>query len=384
MRAVHVLAAVVVACALAVGAHAQQTTFSGGGLSLAQVSAAFLALTGGTVSPGPLNVSSCNPASTGDADGCNVVDMAATAASGDKARVTRFNGTTVHSIDRDGNQVNAGNLAVRGEISGGGASACDGVGTTGAACVKSSTGLVVSTGATASQAPLTVKAPAVSASPDVGLVQVFGETSNAWMTLMNGVYTTGQVGPTIFARAIGQWTGINIIGGTEAASDTASAAYAAVTLDARREAGTPTSPSGSAITARPTHAFTNLGTKLVSFNVNGAIGQRHISPTALSGDVDNYAGCTTTGICRIDGGASSRNITGIVPTFNSAWDSSMSEFMTVCAVGSNNLVLKHDVTSTTTNRFTFNGGTDRTILAGSCMPLLYDRTSQRWRAANGT
>lgn len=115
MRRGHVFAGVALAVVLVAAAHAQQASFSGtGGLSLAQVSAAFLALTGGTINPGPLNVSSCNPASTGDADGCNVVDMAAGAAASEKARVTRFNGTTVHSIDRDGNQVNAGTLRVDG------------------------------------------------------------------------------------------------------------------------------------------------------------------------------------------------------------------------------------------------------------------------------
>jgi hypothetical protein len=171
----------------------------------------------------------------------------------------------------------------------------------------------------------------------------------------------------------------------DSGGDSTSATQAAIALNGRREAGTPTSLSASAITAKPILNVNNNGTKLFAVNVNGGLGLRHISPTALSGTVNNYSGCTTTPICRIDGGAADRDVTGIVPGYNSAYEAAQSELFFVCNIGTtNNLVLKHEnAGSSAANRFTFNATTDRNILPRSCRTLIYDRTSQLWRSATG-
>ena len=285
--------------------------------------------------------------------------------------------------------VSAANLGVGELLYGSGASTCDSVGTAGNLCIQDANGTVVTTGGTAAQVALAVKVPDVSAAADPpGITTLYSASSSAWLGIgANGSATASTVLPLIQTRAMGTAAGTGgllFVGGMESGGDTTSATWPVVGVDGRREAGTPTSASGSAITGKPLFGVHNNNTKVFAINVNGGLGLRHISPTALSGDVDNYAGCTTTPICRIDGGASSRNVTGIVPGYNSAYESSQSELFYVCAIGANDLVLKHDVTSTAANRFTFNAGTDRTVLAGSCFPLIYDRTTQRWRAANGT
>ena len=139
-----------------------------------------------------------------------------------------------------------------------------------------------------------------------------------------------------------------------------------------------------ALGTKPLEAFYNYGTKVRQVDADGvhnfykAIAVNAYSPASLSGNVDDYAGCTpdnsTTGggLCRIDGGASSRNITGLTGGKDG-------EMRTLCAVGANPLVLKHQTTSTAVNQFKFSGGTDRTIAVDECRSILYDASTQRWR-----
>ncbi len=320
----------------------------------------------------------------------------ATSAANELFLVVQDNGVDEFWVDKEGDAQLTGALRVDGNMdsrainSCGGSATCDSVGTAGAWCGVDPHGFVFSTGGTAAQAPLTVKVPAQSASGDFGGISVlYGENANAWTNVaLNGTSTASAVSPTIQTRGVGTAAthlGFGIVGGIESGADASSATQPVINLDARREAGTPTSPSGSAITAKPLFGVSTFATKVFAVNVNGGLGLRHITPTALSGTVNNYAGCTTTPICRIDGGAADRDVTGIVPGYNSAYEASQSELFFVCNIGTtNNLVLKHEnAGSSAANRFTFNGATDRNVLPRSCRTLIYDRTSQLWRSATG-
>lgn len=99
-----------------------------------------------------------------------------------------------------------------------------------------------------------------------------------------------------------------------------------------------------------------------------------ISPPALAGAVDNYnpTGLSTATILRIDGGAASRNITGLA----GGSDGLVKVLINVGA--SDNLVLKNETTSTAVNRFLF--GADVTLTPSQGAILCYDATSTRWRA----
>lgn len=113
----------------------------------------------------------------------------------------------------------------------------------------------------------------------------------------------------------------------------------------------------------------NLEADLLS--LNGVI-----TPTALSGNVNNYA--PTNGDknirWRLDGGAASRDITGIGGGSDGA-------IRVIRNIGSNNLVLKHASTSSTAaNRFALPSSTDVTIAPGGTYGLLYDGTLERWVA----
>lgn len=101
-----------------------------------------------------------------------------------------------------------------------------------------------------------------------------------------------------------------------------------------------------------------------------------ISPTALSGDVNDYAptGFATASVVRQDGGAANRNITGLAGGADGL-------DVVILNIGTtNNLVLKNEsASSTAANRFTLGG--DVTIGPGQSAHLWYDSTSSRWRAA---
>ncbi len=101
-----------------------------------------------------------------------------------------------------------------------------------------------------------------------------------------------------------------------------------------------------------------------------------ISPTALSGDVNNYAptGLATCNALRIDGGAANRNITGLSAN---NW-----RFILLVNIGtSNNLVLVHaSASSTAANQFDLAGAANRTLLPRESVVLWYDSSSTKWRA----
>ena len=99
-----------------------------------------------------------------------------------------------------------------------------------------------------------------------------------------------------------------------------------------------------------------------------------ISPTALSGHVDDYSptGLSTATIIRQDGGAASRNITGLA----GGSDGLVKVIINIGA--SDNLVLKNETTSTAANQFKF--GADITLTPSQGAILCYDSTSSRWRA----
>ncbi len=110
-----------------------------------------------------------------------------------------------------------------------------------------------------------------------------------------------------------------------------------------------------------------------SSGTNGAtLSSPWISPTQLTANQDNY----NPGVARnyrLSSDAS-RDITGL-----SISQVDGQEFY-FYNIGSNNIVLKHDVTSTAANRFYCTGGADITLAAYDCARIVYDNTTQRFRA----
>jgi hypothetical protein len=356
---------VVLVGTLVAGLHAQ----TGGGLG-APVSPAGTGGGGGVTVGDPVSGGTANRIMATDADGGI---STASPAVGEAAHLT-----STLRVD--------GNVDFRAIQSCGGSSQCDSVGAAGACCTVDSDGVVLSTGGTANIPPLTVVA-ALASGIEAALVALFKENTNGFLTIGNFTGSGGGVAPAIWTRGtISTVAGFTVAAGVEAAADSATASSAALSLRGRREGatgGATTTPSP--LTGRVTAEIRNSADIINAFNTNGQIGLRHISPAALSGDVNNYAGCTTTGICRIDTGASPRTITGIVPGFNAAFESNISALLWVCATGANALTLAHaSGSSSAANQFVFSGGTDKTVAAESCFPLLYDRVSQKHRAANGT
>lgn len=97
------------------------------------------------------------------------------------------------------------------------------------------------------------------------------------------------------------------------------------------------------------------------------------SPTQLTANTDNWsiANLANLSIIRASTDAS-RNLTGIAsPTSN--------QVITLLNVGSNNLVLVHDATSTAANRFLCPNSTNLTLTPNSGARLWYDNVSSRWR-----
>lgn len=98
-----------------------------------------------------------------------------------------------------------------------------------------------------------------------------------------------------------------------------------------------------------------------------------ISPTQLSANTDDWAptGFATATVIRVSTDAS-RNLTGIA--------AGAARLIKVLAnIGSNNLVLKHDATSTAANRFLLPGSTDFVLRPNMVVIVWYDSTSSRWR-----
>ena len=100
-----------------------------------------------------------------------------------------------------------------------------------------------------------------------------------------------------------------------------------------------------------------------------------ISPTQIVANTDNYAptNFASATVLRMSSDAS-RNLTGIAGGTDG-------RFILLCNVGAQNIVLKHDVTSTAANRFYCAGSADKTLSANSMCFLVYDGTDSRWRVS---
>lgn len=100
-----------------------------------------------------------------------------------------------------------------------------------------------------------------------------------------------------------------------------------------------------------------------------------ISPTTLSANTNNWnpTGLAQARWIRAQSNAS-RDLTGIVAPSNQP------RAVLMTNVGSNNIVLKHDATSTSGNRFFLPGSVDYTLTPNSSVLLFYDPSSGRWRA----
>lgn len=101
-----------------------------------------------------------------------------------------------------------------------------------------------------------------------------------------------------------------------------------------------------------------------------------ISPTQLSANTDNWnpTGLATSRIIRVSTDAS-RNLTGIT----AAGGAFPYDIKRLINVGSFNLVLIHDATSTAANRFLIPGSLDLTLLPNDSVVTWYDPTTERWR-----
>lgn len=102
--------------------------------------------------------------------------------------------------------------------------------------------------------------------------------------------------------------------------------------------------------------------------------QNDISPTTLSADVDNYAptGVGTATVLRVGGDALNRTITGITGGADG-------RIVKLVNIGTQNVLLTHDATSTAANRFFLPNSVNFTILPNTSCSLIYDATSSRWR-----
>jgi hypothetical protein len=102
-----------------------------------------------------------------------------------------------------------------------------------------------------------------------------------------------------------------------------------------------------------------------------------ISPAQLAANTDNWAptGLETAAVIRVSTDAS-RNLTGLTGGADG-------RIITLMNVGSFDLVLKHDVTSTAANRFYCPDSADFTLKRNMTAILNYDATSSRWRVTGG-
>lgn len=98
-----------------------------------------------------------------------------------------------------------------------------------------------------------------------------------------------------------------------------------------------------------------------------------ISPAQLTGNTDNWSptGLSTASVIRLSTDAA-RDITGIAAQPGGT-------LILLCNIGTQNAVLKHDVTSTAANRFLCPGSADFTLNANDSVKIWYDPTSSRWR-----
>lgn len=102
-----------------------------------------------------------------------------------------------------------------------------------------------------------------------------------------------------------------------------------------------------------------------------------ISPATLAaGDTSNYAptGIGSTNVIRLTGDAGGTSaISGITPVTTTG------RVVLLCNIGTVNITLTHDATSTAANRFLCPGSVDLVIPANGSRLIWYDATSSRWR-----
>ena len=105
-----------------------------------------------------------------------------------------------------------------------------------------------------------------------------------------------------------------------------------------------------------------------------------ISPTQLAADTDNWnpASLSTATLVRVDTDASLRYLSGITAPGNASI-----QRLRVMNVSANTLILKDQSAelSTAANRLIL-GGSDVPLIPGRALDLVYDTTSNRWRALN--
>lgn len=101
-----------------------------------------------------------------------------------------------------------------------------------------------------------------------------------------------------------------------------------------------------------------------------------VTPTALSGDVNDYNGCVGASVCRINGGVADRRINGLAGGVDG-------RELRVCNVGTTNkLILPDDAgSSSATMRFTLTAAVS--IFPKTCTLIWYDGNAgtQRWRSS---
>lgn len=102
---------------------------------------------------------------------------------------------------------------------------------------------------------------------------------------------------------------------------------------------------------------------------------RTISPAQLTANTDNWnpTNLSDASVIRVSTDAS-RDLTGITAPSPAA-----PRWIILINVGSFNLVLRHDATSTAANRFYCPDNADYTLAQGCAVLLWYDSTSTRWR-----
>lgn len=172
-------------------------------------------------------------------------------------------------------------LDVRGNISNGGSGTCDSVGTAGALCVSDTAGTVVSNEGGGDNFALTISTE-TRTGLERALLIVADEDTSQWLQVTNMTSVSGSFAPGFYSRGDPSTGtgGFTIVAGVEPATDAAMTDAPAFNVDGRRENGTPTTPSGSALTLRPTFGVRNFGTP--QFQVE-ALGGVHIQD---SDDID--------------------------------------------------------------------------------------------------
>lgn len=126
-------------------------------------------------------------------------------------------------------------------------------------------------------------------------------------------------------------------------------------------------------TSHATRGAISVSDKLIAAAALATTGV--LSPSQITSNQDDYdpTGLSTATVLRLSSDAS-RNITGLA-------GGAAGRIVIIHNVGSNNIVLKDETTSTAANRFALTA--DVTLSADSVAVLQYDSTSSRWRAVSG-